>query len=95
MSVLKRYDIRDDFRTQIGLDFPLDFMEDPESASEDELIAYRTKQKQRLHSLLEIEPEVEYDENNIELYHDRAIISLPLVPFEEYTIEMSPFETII
>jgi hypothetical protein len=82
------FNIEDDFKSSVNINFSLDFFEDRDEFDDEAFIQNRIKAKEKLISLLEIEPKVELDIEDIVLYKKRAILNLDLKPKTKYTFKI-------
>lgn len=87
------FDINNDFKSQVFIDFELDFFRDAWEENSDEYIENRLAAKKRLIDLIEIEPSIEINLDDVYLYPQRAILNLALEPTSSYTIGLLPYET--
>jgi len=62
------FDIENDFKSSVYLDFGLPFYEDSEDINSDEFIQNRSDAKERLISLLDITPAINITPDDIVLY---------------------------
>lgn len=87
------FNINNDFKSQVVIDFELDFFRDAWEIDSDEYIQNRVDAKKRLVGLFQIAPEIEVNINDIYLYPRKAILNLNLEPLTEYTVSLLPYET--
>ena len=92
LKVNKFFNVNNDFKSSISLDFSLPFYEDKGDIASDEYIKNRTNAKKRLIKLIAISPKVKLDVNDIVLYPKKWIINLDLKPETEYKITLNSFE---
>jgi len=94
-SIWTFFNINNDFKTSIVIDFALDFFTDIWEENSIEYLKNREEAKIRLIKLLEIDPKVEIAIDDVYLYTNKAIINLNLQPLTEYKIKLSSFDTSI
>jgi len=87
------FNINNDFKSEINIDFKLDFFKDVWLEWTKEFIENRSNAKQRLLSLIEISPKVDITYEDVTLYKNRAILNYNLEPNTEYKINILPFDT--
>lgn len=87
------FNVENDFKSSIYIDFSLDFFTDTAEENSEEFIENRVEAKKRLFNLIEIEPKVNFTIDDIYLYPNKAILNLPLQPLTEYKIKLKPFKT--
>jgi hypothetical protein len=71
----------------------LPFYYDTGNPSSQEYIDHRTGSKERLISMLEISPKVDISIDDVELYSQKGILSLNLLPETEYTISLKNYDS--
>ena len=86
------FDIDQDFKSSVNIDFSLDFFEDKYEVDSEDFINNRIKAKQKLIDLLEIEPKLELNIENIVLYKKRAILNLDLKPETKYSFKLKSID---
>ncbi|MFK7780706.1 MAG: MG2 domain-containing protein, partial [Candidatus Gracilibacteria bacterium] len=89
------YDIDNDFKSEIKLDFSLDFYTDVGEENSTEYLNNRLGAKKRLKDLIIIKPEIDFSVDDIVLYPKRGILRLPLKTLTEYKISLKNFDTLI
>ncbi len=94
-SIWNFFNINNDFKTSIVIDFAIDFFTDIWEENSIEYLKNREEAKNRLIKLLEINPKVEISLEDVYLYTNKAIINLNLEPLKEYKIKLSSFDTSI
>jgi len=94
-SIWTFFNINNDFKTSVVIDFALDFFTDIWEENSVEYLKNREEAKMRLIKLLEINPKVEIALEDVYLYTNKAIINLNLQPLTEYKIKLSSFDTSI
>lgn len=94
-SIWTFFNINNDFKTSVVIDFALDFFTDIWEENSVEYLKNREEAKIRLIKLLEINPKVEIALEDVYLYTNKAIINLNLEPLKEYKIKLSSFDTSI
>ena len=87
------FDVENDFKSYINIDFSIDFYTDIWDEWSDEYMVNRIEAKKRLKNLLEIKPKVKINIENIILHPKKATLALQLDPLKEYTISLKSFET--
>ena len=87
------FDVENDFKSEVKLDFSLDFYSDVWNENSEEFINNRIDAKKRLKKLIVIDPAVNFSVDDIYLSPTKAILRLPLVPLTKYTISMKDFDT--
>lgn len=87
------FDINNDFKSQLFIDFELEFFRDIGEENSDEFINNRIEAKKRLIDLIQIEPKVEIPLDDVYLYSKRAILNLNLAPQTKYSISLLPYQT--
>ncbi len=85
------FDVNNDFKSSIHLDFSFPFYEDTATVGSEEYMKNRIEAKQRLISLLDISPEVNLSVDNIVLYPKKGIIKLVLQPLTKYKMSLKSF----
>ncbi|MDD3144972.1 MAG: MG2 domain-containing protein [Candidatus Gracilibacteria bacterium] len=94
-SVGTFFNINNDFKTSIVIDFALDFFTDIGEENSVQYLKNRDEAKTRLVKLLEIEPKIDIRLEDVYLYKNKAILNLALEPLKEYKIKLIPFDTTI
>gem|GEM_PF-597664 len=87
------FDIENDFKSSVHVNFSLPFFEDIVDTQSEEFLKNRIEAKKRLVGLLEISPKVDFDEEDIVLYEKKAILEFPLEPLKEYTFSLKSFDS--
>lgn len=87
------FEVDNDFKSTINIDFSLDFFEDSYEEWTKKYIDNRIKAKQKLINLLEIEPKININIDNIVLYPKKAILYLNLKPETKYNFSLKSFKT--
>ncbi len=85
------FDIENDFKTSINLEFWIPFYEDKWDVNSDEFLENRIEAKKRLASLIEVSWWVKLDYEDIILYPTKWIIYLNLQPLKKYKISLKSF----
>ena len=85
------FNVNNDFKSNIDLEFSLPFYTDTWILWSDEYIENRINAKKRLISLLTISPEVEVLVEDVVLYPKKWTISLNLEPLTSYNISLQSF----
>ncbi|MDD2907509.1 MAG: alpha-2-macroglobulin family protein [Candidatus Gracilibacteria bacterium] len=89
------FNINNDFKTSIVIDFELEFFTDIGEENSVEYLKNRNDAKARLVKLLEIEPKMDIALEDVYLYKNKAILNLALEPLKDYKIRLIPFDTSI
>jgi len=92
LKINKFFDVANDFKSSISLNFSLPFYKDKGEVASSEYIENRTNAKKRLIKLISISPEVKLNVNNITLYPKKWIISLDLKPETDYKVTLNSFK---
>lgn len=94
-SIGRFFDIENDFKTSIVLDFELDFFEDVWSSDSKEFIENRIEAKNRLKNLISFEWDINLEIDDIYIYQNRAILNANLLPQTKYNLLLKSFDTSI
>jgi uncharacterized protein YfaS (alpha-2-macroglobulin family) len=85
------FNVNNDFKSIISLDFSLPFFEDKWELWSDEYLLNIENAKKRLVKLLSIKPDVKINIEDIVLYPKKWLINLKLKPLTEYEINLKTF----
>ena len=86
------FDVENDFKSTVFIDFSLDFYEDKYEEWSEDFINNRIDAKERLISLLDITPKVDLVINDVVLYKKRAILNLDLKPETKYSFNLKAID---
>lgn len=87
------FDVENDFKSSVHIDFGLPFYEDTDDINSEAFIENRTAAKQRLIDLLEITPWVELTPNDVVLHPTSGTLVLALLPETSYTFALKSFDS--
>jgi len=87
------FDLENNFKSVVNIDFSLDFFEDRDEIDSEGFIKNRIKAKEKLISLLKIEPKIDINIEDIVLYPKKAILNIKIKPETEYVLNMKSFDT--
>ncbi|MDP2090984.1 MAG: alpha-2-macroglobulin family protein [Candidatus Gracilibacteria bacterium] len=87
------FDVENDFKSEVKMDFSLEFFTEVGDENSEEYLKNRIEVKNRLKNLLVIEPKVDFSIDDIYLTPNKAILRLPLVPLTKYTISLKNYDT--
>lgn len=85
------FNAENDFKSTIVVDFWLDFYSDLWDVNSEEFFDNRVEAKNRFLSFIDISPKLDYDINDLVLYPNKAILSLPLNPLTNYDIKFKNY----
>jgi len=89
------FNVENDFKSEVKLDFSLDFYSDIGDENSEEYMNNRIEAKKRLKDLIVIEPAINYSVDDIYLSTTKWILRLPLLPLTKYTISIKDFDTVL
>ncbi len=87
------FDVENDFKSEVKMDFSLEYFTDKWDENSQEYMNNRIEAKKRLKNLVVIEPKVEFTIDDIYLTPNKAILRLPLVPLTKYTVSLKNYDT--
>ncbi len=94
-SIGSLFDVENDFKSSVNIDFGLPFYEDISDIESEEFLENRIRAKKRLIELLDISPKLELSEKNIVLYPRSAILVLDLQPETKYSFSLKEYDSAI
>ncbi len=87
------FDIDNDFKSQVQVDFSLPFYEDIDELNSEAFLENRSLAKRKFASYLKVNPKIEIKEEDITLYSKKAIVLLPLDPLTKYSFELWSYDS--
>lgn len=87
------FNVNNNFKSSIEIDFKLDFFTDIWEENSDEFIKNRIEAKKRLLKLIDIKPKVKLSIDDIYLYKNKAILNYNLDSLTQYKINLLSFKT--
>ena len=84
---------RNDFKSELHVDFAFPFYWDVWAVWSDEYLENRWEAKKRLASLLDISPDINIESEHIVFYPKKAIVNLEMKPKTTYSVSLWSFKT--